>query len=256
MPGICPPPPWQLLQDGSAGQPANRNLPATKTATAFCHPARNVLDSGAASTLLHSGVNETGARRLAGHSLAQHPQGLRLRHVCRGVHATHRFVFSSLGCSASPASFLIIPSSEKQPLPSALTSPCQNLLPAGQESICRQDGKQRKKREQLKADRVDEQPRVTLGEPCEPLSCLRHSLRPRLLLHRLLSPGHLSASRAQTGVRVRPRRPGSQALPRAGSCAPTPGTRLLPSSHHSGTSAFPQLPHLNMRRKHLCVAFA
>lgn len=46
---------------------------------------------------------------------------------------------------------------------------------------------------------VGDQPWVTLRKS---LSCLCHSLRPCLLLHRSSSPGHLSASPAQTHVRV------------------------------------------------------
>lgn len=107
---------------------------------------------------------------LAGSSLAQHPQGLtdlHLRHMCRGSNATHQFIFSSLSCSASPVSFLIIPSSENEPLPRALThthtpSPKPPSSRMGQH--LQQDGKQHKQ-QQLKADRVHDQPQVRLGEP-------------------------------------------------------------------------------------------
>lgn len=136
-------PPRQLLQDSSTGQAVVGNLPAAKPATAFCYPARKVLDLGAVSTLLRPEANEMGACGLAGHLLAQRPQGLtdlHSRHVCRGAYLAHWFIFSSLGCSASPVSFLIIPSSKSQPLPRAPTSPCQELLPPGQASICWQDG--------------------------------------------------------------------------------------------------------------------
>lgn len=53
-------PPRQLLQDSSTGQAVVGNLPAAKPATAFCYPARKVLDLGAVSTLLRPEANETG----------------------------------------------------------------------------------------------------------------------------------------------------------------------------------------------------
>lgn len=77
MPSICPlPSPAAAAgwQHGTA-QPAASELPAPEPTTALCKPAHSARDSGVIGTLPHLGVNETGVRGLAGHSLAQHPRG-------------------------------------------------------------------------------------------------------------------------------------------------------------------------------------